>query len=66
VTIANEDVLPAEGVGNISFKTERGYVTFTGVSHAPGLDRNLISVPQLTSKVLAIRKLKDKCVISGK
>jgi len=66
VTVANGDILPAKGVGNISFKTEHGYVTFTGVLHVPGLDRNLISVPQLTSKGLAIRMLKDKCVISGK
>ena len=48
VTVANGDILPAKGVGKISFKTEHGYVTFTGVLHVPGLDRNLISVPQLT------------------
>jgi len=66
VTVAKGDIWPAEGVGNISFKTEHGYVTFTGVLHVPGLDRNLISVPQLTSKGLAIRMLKDKCVITGK
>jgi hypothetical protein len=60
VTVANGDILPAKGVGNISFKTEHGYVTFTGVLHVPGLDRNLISVPQLTSKGLTIRMLKDK------
>ena len=66
MTVANGDILPAKGVGNISFKTEHGYVTFTGVLHVPGLDRNLISVPQVTSKGLAIRMLKDKCVITGK
>jgi hypothetical protein len=31
VTVANGDVLPAKEVGNVSFKTENGYVTFTGV-----------------------------------
>jgi hypothetical protein len=66
VTVANGDILPAKNVGNISFKTEHGYVTFTGVLHVRGLDRSVISVPQLTSKSLAIRMLKDKCVISGK
>ena len=55
VTVANGEIFPAQGVGNISFKTEHGYVTFTGVLHVPGPDRNLISVPQLTSKGLAIR-----------
>jgi len=30
VTVANGDILPAKGVGNISFKTKHGYVTFTG------------------------------------
>jgi hypothetical protein len=65
VTVANGDILPAKGVRNISFKTEHGHVTFTGALHVPGLDRNLISVPQLTSKGLAIRMLKDKCVITG-
>jgi len=60
------DILPAKGVGNISVKTEHIYVTFTGVLPVPGLDRNLISVPRLTSKGLTIRMLKDKCVISGK
>ena len=44
VTVANGDILPAKGVGNISFKSEHGYVTFTGVLHVPGLDRNIISV----------------------
>jgi hypothetical protein len=66
VTVANGAILPAKGVGNISFQTEHGYVTFTGILHVPGLDRNLISVPQLTSKDLAIRMLKDKSVMSGK
>jgi len=66
VTVANGDILPAKGVGNISFKTEQVYVTFTGVLHVPGLHRNLISIPRLNSKGLAIRMLKDKCVISGK
>jgi len=65
-TVANGNILPAKGVGNISFKTEHGYVTFTGLFHVPGLDRNFISAPRLTSKGLAIRMLKDKCVISGK
>jgi len=65
VTAANGEILPAKGVGNISFKTEHGYVTFTGVLHVPELDRNLISVLQLTSKGLAIRMLKN-CVISRK
>jgi len=66
VTLENGDILSAKGVGNISFKTEHGYVTFTGALHVPGLDRNLISIPELTSKGLAIRMLNDKCVISGK
>ena len=66
MTVANGDILPAKGVGNISFKTEHGYVTFTGVLHVTELDRNLISVPQLISKGLAIRMLKNKFVISGK
>ena len=60
------DILPAKGVGNISVKTEHIYVTFTGVLPVPGLDRNLISVPPLTSKGLAKRMLKNKRVISGK
>jgi hypothetical protein len=66
VTVANGDILPAKEVGNSSFKTKHGEVTLTGVLHAPGLDRNLISVRQLTSKGLTLRMLKDKCVISGK
>jgi len=66
VTVANGSILPAKGVRNISFKTKHGYVTFTNASHVPRLDRNLISVPQLTSEGLAIRMLKDKCVITGK
>ena len=66
VTVANGDILHVKGVENISFKTEHGYGIFTGVLHLSGLDRNLISVPQLTSKYLTIRMLKDKCVISGK
>jgi hypothetical protein len=66
VTVANGDVLPAKSFGNVSFKTEQGYFTFTGVLHIPGLDRNIISVPQLTSKGLSIRMLKDECVNSGK
>jgi hypothetical protein len=66
MTLANGDILPAEGVGDIPFKTEHGYVTVTGALHVPELDRDLISVPQLTSKGLAIRMLKDRCVISGK
>ena len=36
------------------------------ILHIPGLDRNLVSVTQLTSKGLTIRMLKNKCVISGK
>jgi hypothetical protein len=64
VTLANGDILPAKGVGNISFKTEHGYVTFTGVLLVPGLDRNHILVPELTSKSLAIRMLKGKCLSS--
>jgi len=66
VIVANGDILPATGVGNISFKTEHGYVTFTGVLQVPELDRNLISVPQLISKGLEMRMLKDNCVMSGK
>ena len=66
VTVSNGDILSAKRVGNISFKTEHGYVTFRGVLHVPGLDRNLISVPQLTSKGITIRMLKDKCVTSEK
>jgi hypothetical protein len=31
VTVANGDILPAKRVKNIFFKTEHGYVTFTGV-----------------------------------
>ena len=66
VTVTNGDILPAKRVGNVSFKSQNGNVTFTGVLHVPGLDRNLISVPQLTSKGITIRMLKDKCVTSEK
>jgi hypothetical protein len=64
VTVANGDIVSVKEVGNISFKTE--ILCLVRVLHVPGLDRNLISVLQLTSKDLAIRMLKDKCVISGK
>jgi hypothetical protein len=66
VTVANGDILSAKGVGNSSFKTEHGYVTFIGILHVSGLDQNFSSVPPLTSKGLTVRMLKDKCVISGK
>jgi len=66
VTVGNGDILLAKGVVNISFKTEHGYVTFTGVLHGTGLGRSLISVPQLTSKDLTMRMVKDNGVISGK
>jgi hypothetical protein len=66
VAVANGDILPAKEAGNVSFKIEQGYITFTAVLHVPGLDRNLISVPPLTSKGLAKRMSKDKYVISGK
>jgi hypothetical protein len=60
------DVVLEKGVGNISFKTYHGDVTLTGVLNVPGLDRNVISVPQIAPKGLKIRMLKDKSVISGR
>jgi len=59
VTVSNGDILPAKGVGNIFSKTEHDYVSFTGVSHVPELDRNLISVPQLTSRGLQYGQVRD-------
>jgi len=40
VTVANGDILAAKGVGNNSFKTEHGELTFTGVLHVPGEPRS--------------------------
>ena len=52
LAVANGDILPAKGVANISFKTENGYDTLTGVLHVSGLDRKLILVPHLPQRVL--------------
>jgi len=65
LTVANGVILPAKAAINVFFKTQHVYVTCTGVLHLLGLDRNLISTPQLTSKGLTIGMLNDKCVISG-
>jgi hypothetical protein len=48
--VAATMVTVAKEVSNISFKTDHGYVTFTGVCHEPGQDRNLVSVSQLARK----------------
>jgi hypothetical protein len=43
VLVAKEIFHLQKGVGNIFFKTEHSYITFTGVLYVPGLDQNLIN-----------------------
>jgi hypothetical protein len=66
MTIVKGVTVPTEAVGNMSCQTGHGYVTLTGVSHMLGLNRTLMSVPELTSNGFTITMVIDKCMISGK
>ena len=66
MTIVKGVTVPTEAVGNMSCQTGHGYVTLTGVSHVLGLNRTLMSVPELTSNGFTITMVIDKCMISGK
>lgn len=60
------DTIMSKGIGDVMFMTNEGMKTIENVLFVPGIERNVLSVPQMTKRGYAISNGRDKCTIKDR